>query len=309
MSNFDCEKPRPTVSVVMPVFNRQRYVGAAIESVLKQTFDDFEFIVVDDGSKDRSLRICESYAQRDTRIVIVRQPNRGCYVARNAALRKSEGRYTAIVDSDDVCAADRLERQVAFLDAHPDHDAVGGQVCFTDPYGIPTQRITCHEDHERIDARHMRGEPGGLIHGAAMCRTDAMRAIDGYHEFRSSADYDLFLRLAEIGKLANLPGEPVVYVRTHRQSITAKRRQEQIALAVRFANEARERRGLEPLPYHVVEAGKGDELSLVEQTRSWALHAIEARNRAIARRHALSLLRMAPHQSETWRIARWAVLG
>lgn len=300
---------KPIVSVVIPIFNRQRYVGAAIESVLNQTFNDFELILVDDGSTDRSLRVCERYADRDERIRIIRQPNLGCYVARNAALRKSDGRYTAIIDSDDTCAPDRLERQVAFLDAHPGHDAVGGQVCFTDPYGIPTQRITCPQDHDAIDAKHLRGEPGGLVHGASMCRTDAMRAIDGYNEYRSSADFDLFLRLAEIGKLANLPGEPVVFVRTHRQSISAKRRQEQIALAARFANDARQRRGLEPLPYHAIETGSHNELSPAEQTRSWALHAIEARNRAIARRHALSLLRMAPHQRDTWRIARWAVLG
>ena len=294
----------PAVSVVMPVFNRQRYVGEAIESVLGQTFNDLELILVDDGSTDRSLRICRQYARRDPRVHVMTQENRGCYAARNVALCESRGRYTTIVDSDDVCVADRLARQVAFLDANPDCVAVGGQVRFTDPFGVPTQLVVCPEDHDAIDTRHLRGEPGGLIHGAATCRTDAMRAIDGYHEMRSSADYDLFLRLAEVGRLANLPGQPVVHVRTHLQSISSKRRLEQIGLASRFANDARQRRGLEPLPFHVVEADHPAILAPVEQVRSWALHAIEADNRAIARRHALALLRLAPHQRDSSRMRR-----
>ncbi len=301
----------PRVSVVIPVFNRRRYVREAIDSVLAQTFDDLELVVIDDGSTDRSLRVCEAYAQHDDRVKVIHQSNRGCYVARNAALRISRGEFTMILDSDDVAAPDRLARQVEFLESHPWHAAVGGPVQFTDPFGVPTQRVACPEDHDSIDTRHLRGEPGGVIHGAATCRTEAMREIGGYNEHRSSADFDLFLRLAEVGRLANLPADeaPVVHVRTHLRSISSRRRLEQIALASRFANDARERRGLTPLPFHVVEADTPAILSPFEQVRSWALHAIHTGNLGIARRHALSLLRLAPRERDTWRIARWAVLG
>ena len=117
--------PSPIVSVVMPVWNRQRYLAAAIESALAQTFDNFELILLDDGSTDRSPRIARRYAARDHRIRYVRQDNAGCYAARNHALALSRGRYTAIIDSDDTMTPDRLARQVAYLDEHARCAAVG----------------------------------------------------------------------------------------------------------------------------------------------------------------------------------------
>lgn len=107
----------PTVSVVMPVFNVQAYVGQAVASVLAQRFADFELIVVDDGGSDNSVEICRTFI--DPRIRIVQQANRGLAGARNTGISLARGRYIALLDSDDAWAPDKLERHVSHLDANP----------------------------------------------------------------------------------------------------------------------------------------------------------------------------------------------
>jgi glycosyltransferase involved in cell wall biosynthesis len=116
-------RPRPKVSVYMPVYNAEEYVGRAIESILEQTLEDFEFLIVDDGSTDGSAGVIESY--RDSRIRLFRQENQGCYPARNAALREARGEYLANMDADDISLPERLEKQAAFLDRHPEVVLVG----------------------------------------------------------------------------------------------------------------------------------------------------------------------------------------
>ena len=105
------------VSVVIPAYNRERYLADAVDSVLAQTFTDFELLIVDDGSRDRTVEIAKSY--RDPRIRLVRhERNRGVAAARNTGVAEARGAYVAFLDSDDVAYPDRLARQVAFLDAH-----------------------------------------------------------------------------------------------------------------------------------------------------------------------------------------------
>ena len=107
------------VSVVMPVYNRQKHVGKAIESILNQTYKDFEFIIVDDGSNDKSPSIIKEYSKLDKRIKYVRQQNSGPAHARNTGVRKSQGKYIAFMDDDDLSTPTRLEKQVSYLKSHP----------------------------------------------------------------------------------------------------------------------------------------------------------------------------------------------
>jgi len=114
----------PRITVLIPVYNREGYIAAAIDSVLAQSFTDFELLIVDDGSTDRSMEIISSYA--DPRIRIERNPyNKGGPWARNRGLDLARGEYVAMLDSDDVAAPERLARQNAFLDAHPNYALVG----------------------------------------------------------------------------------------------------------------------------------------------------------------------------------------
>jgi hypothetical protein len=108
----------PTVSVIMPVYNVEDYVADAISSVLAQTYDDFELVIVDDGGSDGSMSICRSFD--DPRIRIRSQANRGLAGARNTGIAAARGRYIALLDSDDLFAPDKLARHVAHLDANPD---------------------------------------------------------------------------------------------------------------------------------------------------------------------------------------------
>ena len=120
----------PKVSVVMPVYNDERYLAEAIASVLGQTYADFELIIVDDGSTDGSRAIIEEYALRDSRVVPILLPgNLGQSSARNRGIERAGGQYIAAMDGDDICLPDRLRRQVNFLDANPQVGVLGTNMC------------------------------------------------------------------------------------------------------------------------------------------------------------------------------------
>jgi glycosyltransferase involved in cell wall biosynthesis len=107
----------PKVSVIVPVYNVERYIAETLQSILNQTFSDFELLIIDDESRDRSIEICQRV--QDSRIKIIHQPNRGLAGARNTGIRQAQGHYLAFLDSDDLWLPDKLEKHVAHLDAHP----------------------------------------------------------------------------------------------------------------------------------------------------------------------------------------------
>ncbi len=113
----------PLVSVVMATYNRADAIGGAIDSILNQTYDDFELIIIDDGCTDGTSQILEKYAAKDKRIVLLRQNNQGLAAARNTGVDKAQGKYIAFMDDDDVSVPNRLKKQVTFLEKHPDYDA------------------------------------------------------------------------------------------------------------------------------------------------------------------------------------------
>ncbi|MCY3867896.1 MAG: glycosyltransferase family 2 protein [Chloroflexi bacterium] len=119
----------PAVSVVMPVYNGECYLAEAIESILGQTFTDFEFIIVDDGSRDGSAAIIHDFAKRDERIrVIQHERNRGLTSARNSGIAASRGQFVAAMDHDDISLPRRIEKQADFLHSHPRLGLVGTHV-------------------------------------------------------------------------------------------------------------------------------------------------------------------------------------
>src|SRR5688572_17248865 len=171
----------PTVSVVMTVYNTERYVAEAVDSVLGQTFRDFEFIIIDDGSTDGSPFILRNAAARDPRIRLVSRPNTGIVRAANEGIALAAGPYIARMDSDDVCLPRRLETQLRYLDEHPECVLVGSRVTVVDPYGSPVLESMQPLTHEEIDAE-LLGSGGGwaIVQPSAMMRTDAVRRVGGY---------------------------------------------------------------------------------------------------------------------------------
>src|SRR5579859_2675921 len=145
----------PLVSVAMPVYNAQRYLAQAVDSILAQSFKDFEFIIIDDGSTDSSTEILRKYEAADPRIRLFSRPNTGLTIALNEALGYARGRYLARMDSDDVSLPRRLEKQVAFMEDHPDHVAVGCRVVLIDPDAELLGEIYRFESHEQIDRLHL----------------------------------------------------------------------------------------------------------------------------------------------------------
>ena len=111
---------KPLASVVMPVYNTEKYLAEAIESILAQTLTDFEFIIIDDGSSDGSAEICRSYVKRDSRIRLIElAENGGEFTARSLGLAEARGEFLVGHDSDDLCLPDRLEKQARFLQSNP----------------------------------------------------------------------------------------------------------------------------------------------------------------------------------------------
>lgn len=235
---------QPHVSVLIAVYNSARYLPAAIESVLAQSFSNFECVLIDDGSSDDSWKLMQDYAARDLRLRISRQDNQGIAKTRNRLLAEARGELIATMDADDVMLPDRLARQVEFLATHPQVVCVGGALDWIDEQG----RLLGHCDVPESDTEIQRLLIGGislLHHPCTMARRSALLQVDGYDEtMMASVDLDLWLRLGEIGQLANLP-DTVLQYRLHARSITHARQTRQTQDALSACQRAWKRRGIE----------------------------------------------------------------
>ena len=210
------------VSVVMSVYNGQRHVAEAVESILGQTFTDFEFIVINDGSTDGTGDVLDGYD--DPRLHLVTQANQGLTRSLNRAIQLSRGRYIARMDADDVSLPTRLEKQVAWLDAHPRLGVLGTAVRVIDDWGeiVPEEgQPKTITGTEAIARRLFIEGTNALIHGSVMMRREAVERAGGYREvFEYSQDYDLWLRIVEHYEVDNLP-EVLYYRRVSVGSTTA----------------------------------------------------------------------------------------
>jgi len=295
----------------MPVYNSERYLDQAVESILGQTFSDFEFLITDDGSTDSSPAKLRRYAERDSRIRLTSRSNTGYVKALIETVPLARGKYIARMDADDISLPERFERQVRFLEQNPEYAVVGSKVLLIDSDGALLKYMGERQHHEEIDGAHMRGEGGAIIHPAAMIRTEAMHAIGGYRLLRDE-DLDLFLRLAEHGKVANLP-EVLLHYRQHSQSVGHQHYAEMVRSVRNAVAEARIRRGLSPLADSARLALEGYGLERLnkagEHHKKWGWWALEGGHSATARKHALVAIRKDPFSLETWRLALCVLRG
>ena len=297
-----------SVSVVVVFRDVQRYMGAAIESLLAQTLRDTELILVDDGSTDGSARVADEYARRDPRIRVIRTEPRGIPAARNSALGAAGCDLVAVLDADDVAEPGRLQAQVAYMRAHPDCVALGTQALLIDADGDEIGRSDQPLTHEAIDASLLEGFGSALIQTSLMVRKAALDAVGGYREhLQVSEDLDLFLRLAEHGRLVNLP-EVLVRVRRHCESISAIGNQvEADNPRQAIVSEACRRRGLpdrrisSSIPRHPA--------TKAEWHAKWAVRACRNGYVAAGRKHARKALRCNPLALWGWRALLRAYLG
>jgi hypothetical protein len=200
------EAVSPRVAVLMPVFNRELYVGQAIESVIAQDFVDFELLIVDDGSTDRTPEILRAWAQRDERIVVITMPeNRGISAALNAGLSNARAPYVARLDSDDLMMPRRLAAQAAVLDSQPEVVLVSSAYETMDHSGNYLGTWRGDEPHEVVTyLLNFYNIVGGG--GQVMFRRAEVAAEGGYAlAYPSSEDYDLWVRLLRKGRIQTLP--------------------------------------------------------------------------------------------------------
>jgi glycosyltransferase involved in cell wall biosynthesis len=193
---------QPKISVIMPVYNASAYLREALESILKQTFVDFEFIIVDDGSKDDSRSIIASYT--DPRIRYVEhKKNMGLIATLNEMLELAQAPYVARMDSDDVSLPTRLEKEYAYLEQNPDVVAVGSEATVISIDGRPLYEQVALAEHEAIVRILAVASP--FVHGSVLLRRDAVLLAGSYSkEAYQAEDYELWYRLSKVGKLANL---------------------------------------------------------------------------------------------------------
>lgn len=211
----------PPVTILMPAYNAQKYIGEAIESALYQSFNDFELLIVNDGSADSTRDIVLSFA--DPRIVLLDQPHGGVSKALNAGLAVAKGKYIARFDADDICYADRLEQQFNFLDTNPGYVAVGSDADYMLENGEHLFNFSCiAHTHEEVGQKMYFYCP--FIHSSVMYRKDAVLKAGGYsllaHNFE---DYFLWTQLAKHGKLCNL-SETLMRIRFNPASVTIDER-------------------------------------------------------------------------------------
>jgi glycosyltransferase involved in cell wall biosynthesis len=296
----------PSITVLLAVYNGQQYLREAVESVLTQTFSDFEFLIIDDGSTDNSLKILQDYAAKDSRIRIVSRPNKGLTNTLNEGLSLARGEFLARMDADDICVPQRFEKQIAYLQEHPDCVLIGSRVLLMDPEGLPIREMCLEQTHEQIDSAHLnRGWP--IVHPAALMRMSALNQIGGYRdEFNTLEDLDLFLRIAEVGKLANLP-DILLHYRQHFASVTHSKEEKQMQIRQAIYDQTRARRGLPPdVP---PPPSRKHSRKKYEQHRLWAWSALKAGNKRTARKHAIKCFTQAPFSKESWRILACAIRG
>lgn len=188
---------------MMATYNRASYIGDAIRSVLAQTYQDWELIVIDDGSTDDTESIVRGFAE--TRIRYSRHAvNQGISATRRDAVAASKGTYLAVLDSDDIWTdPEKLATQVAFLENSPQHVIVGTFIRLIDATGAMTGKDTYHTDDVSIRAHILIRNQ--FAHSSVVMRAQAVLDCGGYGTMPLAEDLDLFLRLGTQGKLANIP--------------------------------------------------------------------------------------------------------
>ncbi|MCC7446516.1 MAG: glycosyltransferase family 2 protein, partial [Anaerolineae bacterium] len=175
----------PAVSVLMSVYNDQAHVGLAIRSIVEQTFTNFEFLIVDDGSTDDSGSILRAWAGADARITLIEQSNQGLTRSLNTMVARARGQFIARMDSDDIAYPDRLHQQVEYLQAHP---TVGVVACWTQIVTASGMTMTCNcfpDDPARI-AAFLAEQHNPFVHSSIMLRRDVLAQLTPPYRFRNS---------------------------------------------------------------------------------------------------------------------------
>lgn len=267
------------LTVVLPVFNGMPHVQKCVDSILSQSYRDFRLLIIDDGSSDLTWPYLEKL--KDPRVAILKQGNHGLGATLNKSIDLVETPFYARIDADDLMLPGRLEAQLRHLQANEDVVAVGGSVCYI--FGNETlESRMLPESSSEIVGRLEFGN-FAICHPATMFRTAALRKIGGYRVMGPGQDLDLFLRLAGVGKIENLP-RYVHMMRISLESYSTKGSRAR-SLAYGYALENDRRRKLNRPEATFAEYEKINNSKLINSGRSWmfALSSVSFRRHLICR--------------------------
>ncbi|WP_165043903.1 glycosyltransferase [Dysgonomonas sp. ZJ709] len=202
----------PLVSVIMPVYNLENFVKEAIESILHQSYPNFEFIIINDGSTDNTSSIIK--LEEDPRIIYIDKPvNRGNYACRNEGCRLAKGKYICVMDGDDIAISNRLERQVEIMEAGPEILAMGTDFEFING-------TICRKPKEYPLLKTLLLHNNMFLHPSLIIKKEVLLQVGYYdEEYYYASDYDLMCRIALIGKIINIPDILMRY-RLHEKQIS-----------------------------------------------------------------------------------------
>ncbi|MGC4031249.1 MAG: glycosyltransferase family 2 protein [Tepidisphaeraceae bacterium] len=297
----------PKISVILPAYNAERYIAAAVNSVLAQTFGDFEFIIVNDGSTDRTEAILRKIAMNDSRVRLISRPNTGYVPALKEAIDAAHGKYLARMDADDIAHRERFARQVDLLDRQRDVTVVGTSYELIDARGRHL-----HEQHQPTDdgtlQRHCLAGTTPICHPTAMFRRDAYYAVGGYDASACPAeDLDLWLRLGEVGRLACLP-ELLLQYRLHADSVSETKQAKQIDSARRTCEAAAERRGITSLFKAADWRESVGQAGRLRQTLKYGWWAFNSGERKTAMTYGVKAVGTSPTSVAAWKLLGCGVL-
>jgi glycosyltransferase involved in cell wall biosynthesis len=216
----------PLVSVVMAVHNEADFIHEALQSITLQSFGDFEFIILDDASADETPSILEKYQQCDSRIRLMRLgQNLGLTACLNRSIELVRGKYIARMDADDISLPQRLEKQVEFMESHPEVDVLGTGFALIDEAGARLSDVIFSSHPQTLKWNLPFFTP--IAHPSAMIRTETIKRLGGYDpDMKRAQDYDLWWRVSLSGRLANL-SEIHLLLRQHAKNISTRYQDQQ----------------------------------------------------------------------------------
>lgn len=211
----------PQISIIMPVYNGERFVAKAVESVLKQSFTDYELLIIDDGSTDGSMEVVKGY--NDSRIrLISNECNLGLVTSRNIGVCQSKGEYVAFLDCDDIALRHRLKVQHDFLVNNPAYALVGSWIVLIDDNGVVTGEFSRYEEPANAIPSILLFD-NYFAQSAIMAKREILASELYRSEYPCAEDYDLFSRITSYAKTWNIP-EVLTLYRDHAGGISKKRR-------------------------------------------------------------------------------------
>ncbi len=298
----------PRVSVLLPVYNGEPYLREAVQSILAQSYSDFELLAVDDGSRDGSLDTLEELAGSDSRMRVITRSNRGLVATLNELIGMARGELLARMDADDVCLPTRFAEQVRFLDQHAAHVLVGTRIEYINARGQRIGVVGSPLDHGEIEEKHLAGH-SAIAHPSAMMRRTAVEEVGGYRAEQFPAeDLDLWLRLGELGLLANLPS-PLVRYRIHHSAVSVVQSAAQRRAAKRACEAAWQRRGCTGTFEASSHWRAGDDAaSRHDYALRYGWMAWNSGHRSTARSYLWQALRLKPWSVRSWQLAYGVLL-